>query len=219
MRSGEGLEAGTKVTQCRNMSRIKRGETGSTLRHRRPRPRLLVVLVVVAFIRIIFVTFPSLYLLPPANLLKPYHRPPPPLFASTFRTSFKTTPLSPELPLSVEERSQPLAYYLYDWQDGIKLSVHPKCNNIHYYANVRTTRAKNLPPRLATASRELASYFCYLPSNRVARLPSLSAIKPTITDHLVRFQSDIPWSLICVVEPRGRPSRAIKTRINAIIYA
>lgn len=36
------------------------------------------------------------------------------------------------------EKQQPLAYYLYDWEDGIKLSVQPKCNNIHYYANVRT---------------------------------------------------------------------------------
>lgn len=34
-----GVEGGTKVMQCRNMSRIKRGETGSALR-RRPRRRL-----------------------------------------------------------------------------------------------------------------------------------------------------------------------------------
>jgi len=29
-----GVEGGTKVMQCRNMSRIKRGETGSALRRR-----------------------------------------------------------------------------------------------------------------------------------------------------------------------------------------
>lgn len=32
-----GVEGGTKVMQCRNMSRIKRGETGSALRRRRRR--------------------------------------------------------------------------------------------------------------------------------------------------------------------------------------
>lgn len=54
------------------------------------------------------------------------------------------------------QREAALAYYLYDWEDGIKLSVQPKCNNIHYYANVRTG------PR-GYGLRKLASYFCYLP--------------------------------------------------------
>lgn len=34
-----GVEGGTKVMQCRNMSRIKRGETGSALRRRLRRLR------------------------------------------------------------------------------------------------------------------------------------------------------------------------------------
>ena len=43
-------------------------------------------------------------------------------------------------------------------------------------------------PQGSHSLRELASYFCYLPSNRAARLPSSSTIKPAITDHhLVDF--------------------------------
>lgn len=49
--------------------------------------------------------------------------------------------------------------------------MQPKCNNIHYYANVRTG------PR-GYGLRKLASYFCYLPpTDRGGLIPIESAIK------------------------------------------
>lgn len=89
---------------------------------------VVVVVVVVAFIRIIFVTFPSLYLLLLCEPLKATHPPayPPSSFLQNraIQRSVRPSPLARLLSLRAAK-------------DGIKPSApNPKCNNIHYCANV-----------------------------------------------------------------------------------
>lgn len=196
--------------QCRNMSRIKRGETGSALRRRRclRRRRLRSRRSRRRFYQNYLCHFPKFIFTPPANLLKSCR----PRGIHLSVASFESGPLLltflyfslyaslPSLPvtlLSLTQRAtpacqreysakqQPLAYYLYDWEDGIKLSVQPKCNNIHYYANVRAgSRGYGL--------RKLASYFCYLPpTDRGGLIPVKSAINTEHRDHAEDCESAI----------------------------